>query len=778
MPRAFHHVRVAANVSATMAIALFFAFLLSGPMRSIDTDASCPGGMSSWSAMWHWVPVYRPSLTGEWRLPLWNSLYGAGVPYWAAGPGGHLFAHPFVVVLPWLAPRFFFLLLWATHAMLAMTGVAKWLQMRGLPFPVALFAGLLYAANPCVARLGPVGQYGWSALASMLPWCVVFLSRLHVHPRPRLVFLALASSGSFVAMVGGWGLWMICLVSAFVLWWRESGRMGRDATRAHARQIFAATLFPFAISALVALPHSEYLLLTRPLATLAETIPTVSWHAALSPFLATRSEPPELVFYATVVLLLLAVPLWKRPKISAVYLGRLALDVVLVALAGWLAGLSFERMDLRSAARWAQLALAVFLSLTLAVGLARCFWHYICHRRDETLGAAKIVFLLSNGFLVAIALGRWLPASLAGPWFSSSGASHMLRQALCGYSLALLLFGLARGTHVRTIMGAAMLLVLVDAASVVKALSWDPTVQKNLTLDSSSWRALFAADSDSRFFVSPRSQWATLPLLASGLPVFSQLGCRQPPGLARVNEVLRKRLGDGQSAAAAGANDPGAWRYLSLVGVRWVFAPRSQWPPETTPYLSVTSFPDSTLLYRLTPAPCRVQVWQRAAWAISPQQALAATLADDWNGDTLFVEGVRASDELPVGPKGPVASGPLRWDVGTDLAADVFAPAAAMAVFADVWYPGWRAWVEDKPVPIYRANGWMRALPIPAGKSLLRTVYDPFSFRLGAFLSCLGLLGVTTWAASPRWLRQAHPSPRGRRAERGLTFVPPHLAKP
>ena len=59
-----------------------------------------------------------------------------------------------------------------------------------------------------------------------------------------------------------------------------------------------------------------------------------------------------------------------------------------------------------------------------------------------------------------------------------------------------------------------------------------------------------------------------------------------------------------------------------------------------------------------------------------------------------------------------------------------------LAVFSDIWYPkGWKAWVDDTPVDIARANYVLRALPLPAGDHTIRFVFAPESYTKGAIYS-------------------------------------------
>ena len=58
----------------------------------------------------------------------------------------------------------------------------------------------------------------------------------------------------------------------------------------------------------------------------------------------------------------------------------------------------------------------------------------------------------------------------------------------------------------------------------------------------------------------------------------------------------------------------------------------------------------------------------------------------------------------------------------------------------DRWYPGWKVTVNGTDAEMRRAQGVVRAVRIPAGDSLVRTKYEPWSLRYGAALSLMAVL--------------------------------------
>jgi len=62
-------------------------------------------------------------------------------------------------------------------------------------------------------------------------------------------------------------------------------------------------------------------------------------------------------------------------------------------------------------------------------------------------------------------------------------------------------------------------------------------------------------------------------------------------------------------------------------------------------------------------------------------------------------------------------------------------------VLSDTYFRGWKAYVDGKEVKIYRANYAFRAIPLIRGRHEVEFVYDPLSFKLGAAVTFLGIMG-------------------------------------
>jgi hypothetical protein len=64
----------------------------------------------------------------------------------------------------------------------------------------------------------------------------------------------------------------------------------------------------------------------------------------------------------------------------------------------------------------------------------------------------------------------------------------------------------------------------------------------------------------------------------------------------------------------------------------------------------------------------------------------------------------------------------------------------SLLLLTDTFYPGWRAFVDGKELPILKANYCFRAVMLPENTKYLTFKYDPISWKLGCSASFLSLL--------------------------------------
>ncbi|OQA50687.1 MAG: Bacterial membrane protein YfhO [Candidatus Omnitrophica bacterium ADurb.Bin292] len=77
---------------------------------------------------------------------------------------------------------------------------------------------------------------------------------------------------------------------------------------------------------------------------------------------------------------------------------------------------------------------------------------------------------------------------------------------------------------------------------------------------------------------------------------------------------------------------------------------------------------------------------------------------------------------------------------------DVSSAKGGYLVISESFYPGWRAYLDGRQIPIEIANHVFKCLEIPAGSHRLELRFEPWSFKVGAMISlvswgvCLVLL--------------------------------------
>lgn len=173
-------------------------------------------------------------------------------------------------------------------------------------------------------------------------------------------------------------------------------------------------------------------------------------------------------------------------------------------------------------------------------------------------------------------------------------------------------------------------------------------------------------------------------------------------------------------------------RVLYLSGVSWVF----------TPGQAAAQLPD------FLP---RALVVPEAQWLKSRDAAIAALDAPDLDPrQKVLLEGAP-----PANP--PPASSTIFGDAHVLLEDNQrvvvsFSPDhPGWLVLLDSFYPGWKAYVNEKEVPIYRANGFFRAVPVGSegGRAVFK--YEPPWYRIGFLISLVSLVlgGVMLGRAWP-----------------------------
>jgi len=99
----------------------------------------------------------------------------------------------------------------------------------------------------------------------------------------------------------------------------------------------------------------------------------------------------------------------------------------------------------------------------------------------------------------------------------------------------------------------------------------------------------------------------------------------------------------------------------------------------------------------------------------------------------------------PHGPSIPSGSVEITQYRSDHIALTAENPNGAYLFLSEIFYPGWKAFIDGQPTKILRGNYLFRVIEVPAGTHRIVFLYDPLSIRLGIgvtlfFLSLLGAL--------------------------------------
>ena len=128
--------------------------------------------------------------------------------------------------------------------------------------------------------------------------------------------------------------------------------------------------------------------------------------------------------------------------------------------------------------------------------------------------------------------------------------------------------------------------------------------------------------------------------------------------------------------------------------------------------------------------------WITHAFELTPSQEAAFQMTADMNGLDPMTTAVL---EIQPNPTPEPANGPESIRILTaenqHIEAEITLSTAAVVVFSEVDYPGWKASVNGKPIDSVRAFGLLRALALPAGEWNVHWNYRPAPVLSGLALS-------------------------------------------
>ena len=210
--------------------------------------------------------------------------------------------------------------------------------------------------------------------------------------------------------------------------------------------------------------------------------------------------------------------------------------------------------------------------------------------------------------------------------------------------------------------------------------------------------------------------------------------------------------------------DEGMRRFVSASGLQYV-ACQLRRDGNIQPDLAFEDFgivdqndSKNVRLYKVKHPKPRVELSETWTWVDTAEQAYRILEVEDAkeNGLSMMPLIEKKKEEKKPYPLGFVAKDTpergtceLLTDKPEHITVSVNTPRPCMLILRDQFYPGWKALLDSVPVPIYRANGFTRAVYIPAGAHAVEFNYSPDSLKYGIRIALVALaaMGVLAFLA-------------------------------
>jgi len=685
------------------------------------------------------------------RLPLWNHSLYSGAPLIADNQSGLFYPLNLLVFLLW--PGLPYLALEALvifHVWLAGAGTYALLrtllaELNPAPPPNWARAGAFAAGVAFMFSDVFVTHVGNLNIVAVSAWLPLALLALHLGLARRSAgWCAAAGVVLGVAALAGHAQMTLIVAAALGLFafWRIGAQLINPVDRVRTTaQLIALTALAFlvafgvaALSLVPALEHTRYTARARldyPAAA-EYSLPWQGLAGLISPLIFGRGAaaawgpwPRVELGYAGLVTLFLAGLASLRGRAGwPRFLAALGLFGLLVALGEHT---PVHRLLYQFVPGFASLRVpARFILLTdfALAGLAGYGLARLPQLTSRRIGLSAIGLAVAG---LAVALAGWL----ATP-------DHLLHQPELFFGLgvaALLLVAavlLARARRWRfapLLLAALVAADLVSLGAGVEVERADPT----LGFDHPAVVAFLQSQPGPLRIDNAAAAWS--PDAAARLGLEDIGGLSNPLALAVYSTY----------AGAVGARGTPLYNFLNA---QFVLADKGA-PPGDPSFVPVFNEDPTLDVYLNTLAQPRVRLVTEMQVVTSGEAAFGALHAPGFDPERVVILDATSTAQPPP------AAGPASADAPT-LFYTAYAPESytvvartsvpAYLVFSEVWYPGWRAWVDGAETPIYRADFAFRAVYVPAGEHTIVMRFDPPAWRMGLTITVLTLLALAGWA--------------------------------
>jgi hypothetical protein len=187
-------------------------------------------------------------------------------------------------------------------------------------------------------------------------------------------------------------------------------------------------------------------------------------------------------------------------------------------------------------------------------------------------------------------------------------------------------------------------------------------------------------------------------------------------------------------------HNPLAWE---LFAVKYVFSERDSFRVPSEIIAEGTDSQGVYKLHRLTdPRPFALLMYKAD---VVDSDAFANALLNDSHYDPRTSIIVQGEPDSPLPDEPGQGTATVTNYQPESFTIDVTTNENAILSLAQIYYPGWRATLDDVPVPLLRAYGSLTAIAVPEGDHTIRLVYDPTSYKIGFVMSAI------TWGILALW---------------------------
>ncbi len=190
-------------------------------------------------------------------------------------------------------------------------------------------------------------------------------------------------------------------------------------------------------------------------------------------------------------------------------------------------------------------------------------------------------------------------------------------------------------------------------------------------------------------------------------------------------------------------------RLWELLNVKYVITGRRSLLPVSEVLYEEPLGEGTTYLHRLEDFLPRAWVVHQAQ-VLRGKEALELLADPDFDPLAMVVLEEEPSAPLPTRAGGSESTVTIVEREPTRVVLEAECADRGILVVSEVYYPGWRAYIDGEETRIHRANHALRAVELEAGFHRVQLVYDPVSFKIGLVISAGTLIAVAGAAARSR----------------------------